>query len=164
MHFMQARQERQTIQFGQHKGKTCAEVWAKDRSYAEWVLDQPGSNCVNFTAFQGWILRAKARIAYESSNPEEARAATAIVQERLESNREIARDDRLYCTYKLEDIANASLARIKMHLSKEKPPRQIQRKLALKPPKLKELTEQKQKPQHKLLECELAKKKKSLEY
>ena len=108
---MQARQERQTIRFGQYKGKTCAEVWAEDRRYAEWVFDQPRGNCDDFKAFQGWVLRAKARIAYGSSNPEEARAALAVVRERFEGNREIQRDDRLYCTYKLEDIANASLER-----------------------------------------------------
>ena len=113
VHIVETKQLRQTVQFGLHRGKSCPAVWAKHRSYAEWVFAQneiwPGSH-EHFKSFQGWILRAKARSACESDDPEEASEAAEIVQATMNS-RAIARDDRLYCTYKLEDMANAALAR-----------------------------------------------------
>ena len=87
---VETKQLRQQIQFGAHKGKSCAAVWANERSYAEWAFHKDEiwkGNHDSFRSFQGWILCQIAREACESSDPEKASRAAEVVQATLNSGR-----------------------------------------------------------------------------
>ena len=52
-----------------------------------------------------------AREACENPDQKKASRAAEVVQATLSSGREITQDNRLYCTYKLEDRTKAALAK-----------------------------------------------------